>query len=292
MILSFTTFSCFIFCSDPPSRLDRSSWPMPIRGFLPALAGLLSVVAGSSHIRWCESNDLGCGIRAVRAVPPPNLYQALRLVPPPRPPRPGLRLARRGPTRQGRSKFYRLVGQRSDYHAQWFENWQEEKIQPRAGLAQRAAGDETQRQQASVEGLRVYVLVQRPGCHSLALSMNVRACVRKADRPTLVVAVHSSIITLDAMPITRVYSTLEKTRASVLPAAGQGCGAMRTSTTTRTVCTASCLSACRSVGRRLEEEKVLEGMGASLEAFARARGNRVRAYVRAKAHRLRSNRKI
>jgi hypothetical protein len=69
-------------------------------------------------------------------------------------------------------EFYRLVGRREDYRAEWFDHWQEEKL---------AAGDETRRQQASVEGLRVYVPIQR---RRASPWLNVRACVRACERPS------------------------------------------------------------------------------------------------------------
>jgi len=89
---------------------------------------LLSVVAGSSHIRWCESNDPGVasGLFALRL---PRIFIKLyawfhRYV---------LRdpvyasLVEGWNVKDGQ-EFYHLVGQREDYRAEWFEYWKEEKL--------------------------------------------------------------------------------------------------------------------------------------------------------------------
>ena len=91
---------------------------------------------------------------------------------------------------------------------EWLEYLARGKIRPRADRTQRAAGDETRGQQVSVEGLRVYVLVQRRGCHALALSIT---SVRAKDRPTDVACCRIQLdYTAGVMPITRVDCALDK----------------------------------------------------------------------------------
>ncbi len=100
-------------------------------GFSPLVSmstDLLSVVVVPSHMRWCESNDPGvaAGLFALRL---PRILIKLyawfhRYV---------LRDAVYASLIEGwhvkdGQEFYRLVGQREDYRAEWFEYWQEEKL--------------------------------------------------------------------------------------------------------------------------------------------------------------------
>ena len=87
-----------------------------------------AVITGSSHIRWCESNDPGVaaglfGLRLPRVLM--RLYAWFH--------RHVLRDAAYAALVEGwhakdGQEFYALVGEREDYRMQWFEYWQREKL--------------------------------------------------------------------------------------------------------------------------------------------------------------------
>ena len=105
------------------------------------------------------------GNRTIRAASSPLHAHALRLVPPPHPPRRGLRVTRRRVEHQRRPGILCPRRTARGLPRSLVRVLATRKARFRADRAQCIAGDATWRKPADVESLRVYVLVQHRQCH-------------------------------------------------------------------------------------------------------------------------------